>query len=414
MTERVCFISYHELGLKGKNRGTFERRFQNNLDEALDSYVRRVAAPGTNLQEARDALMGHVRHITGRFTVDVRDATHWEGVAKALADVPGTNSVTLAYRGGRDLAEIEALSLRCLEEALPAESFRVRAKRSNTDFEMTSMDLARHLGEVLINVHPIPVKMKGAQVEVQVTIVGGVSYISTRRIKGVGGLPTGSSGCVVSLLSAGIDSPVATWRVLRRGSVGIGLHFSGRPATSDSSERLVAEIGQILARTGGLAKIVIVPFGDIQRDIASRVYAPLRILCYRRMMLVVACELARREGALALVTGESLGQVASQTLENIAVVSTVADRPILRPLIGSDKQEIIADARRIGTYELSIQDASDCCTLFMPPQPETHATFEAMEEAWALLDVEASVAACLDSATHIDFPCRTYQRLVRS
>jgi len=253
--------------------------------------------------------------------------------------------------------------------------------------------------------------MKGAQLEIQVTIVGGSSYVSARRIKGVGGLPVGSSGRVVSLLSSGIDSPVATWRVLRRGAVGIGLHFSGRPATSDSSERLVAEIGQILSETGGLAKIVIVPFGDIQREIASRVYAPLRILCYRRMMLVVACELARREGALALVTGESLGQVASQTLENIAVVSAVADRPILRPLIGSDKQEIITDARRIGTYDLSIQDASDCCTLFMPPQPETHATFEAMEEAWGLLDVEGSVAACLESMVQIEFPCCNYSRV---
>ncbi|MCL2881344.1 MAG: tRNA 4-thiouridine(8) synthase ThiI [Coriobacteriia bacterium] len=404
MTERVCFISYHELGLKGKNRSTFERRFQNNLDEALDLYVRREV-PG----HKRSLVVGKVQRITGRFTVDIYDPAHWEGIGRALAAIPGTSSVTLAYRGGRDLEEIEALSLRCYKETLPVASFRVRAKRSNTDFPMTSMDLARHLGDILIAAHPTPVKMKNAELVIQVTIVGGSSYVSARKIIGIGGLPTGSSGRVISLLSSGIDSPVATWRVLRRGAVGIGLHFSGRPATSDSSERLVTDIGDILARTAGLAKIEIVPFGDIQRDIASKVYAPLRILCYRRMMLAVACELARREEALALVTGESLGQVASQTLENIAVVSTIADRPILRPLIGNDKQEIIADARRIGTYDLSIQDASDCCTLFLPPQPETHATFEAMEEAWVLLDVESSVEACLASMTSVDFPCRNYR-----
>ncbi|MCL2655572.1 MAG: tRNA 4-thiouridine(8) synthase ThiI, partial [Coriobacteriia bacterium] len=374
----------------------------------------RGGSGGSGADLRRGALVGRVQRITGRFTVDVRDAARWEEVARALAAVPGTSSVTMAYRGGRDLGEIEALALRCFTEALPAASFRVRAKRSNTDFPMTSMDLARHLGDVLIAAHPVPVAMKGAELEIQVTIVGGASYVSARRIPGVGGLPVGSSGRVVSLLSSGIDSPVATWRVLRRGAVGIGLHFSGRPATSDASERLVAEIGEVLARTGGLAKIMIVPFGDIQREIAARVYAPLRILSYRRMMLAVACELARREQALALVTGESLGQVASQTLENIAVVSTAADRPILRPLIGSDKQEIIADARRIGTYDLSIQDASDCCTLFMPPQPETHASFEAMEQAWSLLDVEASVAACLESMTAIEYPCRNYTRCATS
>ena len=397
MPERVCFISYHELGLKGKNRATFERRFQMNLDEALDSFG-----------EARAAIVGPVQRITGRYIARVRDAQRFEEIASILAKVPGCTSVTLAYECGRDLDEIEALALRVFEEALPAGSFRVRAKRSNTDFKMSSMELAAHLGALLSAAHPVPVKMKDADLEIQVTIVGGQSYVSARRIEGIGGLPTGSSGRIVSLLSSGIDSPVATWRLLRRGAVVIGLHFSGRPATSDASQRLVAQIGEVLSATGGLARIAVVPFGDIQREIAGLVYAPLRILCYRRMMLAVACELARREGALALATGESLGQVASQTLENIAVVSAVADRPILRPLIGNDKQEIITEARRIGTYEISIQDASDCCTLFMPAQPETHASFEAMDEAWSRLDVSGSVASCLDSATFLDYPCRHY------
>ena len=199
MADRVCFISFHELGLKGKNRPTFERRFQMNLEEALDRYLSSLPQP-----VKRQTIVGHVRRITGRFTVEVFDAEHWESIAAALAKVPGTSSVTLAWRGGRDLGEIETLSLRCFKEALPTGSFRVRAKRSNTDFAMSSMDLAHHLGEVLIDVCPVPVKMKGAELEIQVTIVGGDSYISSRRIEGVGGLPTGSSGRVVSLLSSGI------------------------------------------------------------------------------------------------------------------------------------------------------------------------------------------------------------------
>ncbi len=183
---------------------------------------------------------------------------------------------------------------------------------------------------------------------------------------GVGGLPVGSSGKVVCLLSSGIDSPVATWKLARRGAVCIGVHFSGRPQTSDASEYLVDDIARVLERTGCIARVYTVPFGDYQREIALTVPPELRVIMYRRLMFKVAEALAARERAGALVTGESLGQVASQTLDNIRATDDAVDLPVFRPLIGTDKLEIIREAERLGSYEISSQDAPDCCTLFMP------------------------------------------------
>jgi len=194
--------------------------------------------------------------------------------------------------------------------------------------------------------------------------------------------------------------------MIKRGSVVLGLHFSGRPQTNDSSERLVLEIGEVLARTGGLARIYVVPFGDIQRELASIVEPSLRVIMYRRLMLLIAERLAHTQRAKALITGESLGQVASQTLDNIVATNEVATMPILRPLIGSDKDEIVHEARQIGTFDLSIQDAEDCCTLFMPRSPETHANLKQVAASWDLLDVEDLIQRALDSIEVHEFSTR--------
>jgi thiamine biosynthesis protein ThiI len=225
----------------------------------------------------------------------------------------------------------------------------------------------------------------------------------------VGGLPVGSAGTVVSLLSSGIDSPVATWRMIRRGAVAVGVHFSGRPQVGDASERLVAELGRVLATTGGLGRIYIVPFGDLQKEISLLSPPDLRVLLYRRLMIRVSEVIARVERGRALVTGESLGQVASQTLENIAAVDEAATMPVLRPLIGSDKLEIMAEARRIKTYELSIQDADDCCTLFMPRNPETHARLKAVLDAWDGLPVDRMVADAIAALEWVDYRSPAYR-----
>jgi thiamine biosynthesis protein ThiI len=200
---------------------------------------------------------------------------------------------------------------------------------------------------------------------------------------------------------------------MRRGAVALGVHFSGRPHTSDLSDRLVTEIGAKLEVTGGLARVYFVAFGDLQREISLAVPPDLRVLIYRRLMIRVAEAVARVERAKALVTGESLGQVASQTLENIVAVDEAATMPVLRPLVGNDKLEIMAEARQLGTYELSTQQHDDCCTLFMPRNPETHAKLPAVLDAWSLLDADRMVDDALASLTWVDFRCPSYRAPAR-
>jgi thiamine biosynthesis protein ThiI len=213
----------------------------------------------------------------------------------------------------------------------------------------------------------------------------------------------------VALLSAGIDSPVAAWRMMRRGAVVVGMHFSGRPQTAGLSERLVGEIGHVLEATGGLGRIYVVPFGDLQKEISLEAPPDLRVLLYRRLMMRIAEKIAGAERAMALVTGESLGQVASQTLDNIAAVDEAATLPVLRPLIGSDKLEIIDQARTIGTYDLSIREHDDCCTLFMPRTPERHATVEQVVAGEAALDLARMTADAFGGLSWMDFACPSYR-----
>jgi len=397
----VCFISFHEIALKGRNRSVFERRLKENIDACFS---------------ATDYDVSKVQRIAGSLTVTIRNPDIAEDCARLLANIPGVASVAVAYKVSRDWDTICDVALRALQEsAAPFVSenqpytFKVESRRSATDFPKSSMDISRDVGAHLLGAsidNGASVRMKNPDVLVSIKIVGGATYISTRKIKGIGGLPSGSSGRTVSLLSSGIDSPVASFRMIKRGSVVLGLHFSGRPQTNDSSERLVLEIGEVLARTGGLARIYVVPFGDIQRELASIVEPSLRVIMYRRLMLLIAERLAHTQRAKALITGESLGQVASQTLDNIVATNEVATMPILRPLIGSDKDEIVHEARQIGTFDLSIQDAEDCCTLFMPRSPETHANLKQVAASWDLLDVEDLIQRALDSIEVHEFSTR--------
>lgn len=392
MFDRICLISFHEIGLKGRNRGSFERRLQSNLDTAL------VGLP-----------VGKVERVAGRLVVRVKTPERAFDVARRIAQIPGVNGVAVGFRCSRDMADLEEASLDALRESGPFTTFAVRSRRSNTDFPIGSQDLSRMIGSYLVKQTGAGVDLTNPDATVSVHIVQGEAFVYSAKVKGVGGLPVGTANTVISLLSSGIDSPVATWRMMRRGAVAVGVHFSGRPQVDASSERLVAEIGSVLERTGGLGRIYVVPFGDLQKEISLLCPPDLRVLLYRRLMIKVAEEIARVERGKALVTGESLGQVASQTLENIAAVDEAATLPVLRPLIGSDKLEIMDEARRIDTYELSTQDASDCCTLFMPRNPETHAKLPEVLEAWGLLDVDRMVADAIAGLEWLDFRCPAYR-----
>ena len=244
----------------------------------------------------------------------------------------------------------------------PISSFKVDSRRSNTNIALNSLDLNREVGSYLCERFPDKVvRMKGQDRTVHVYVIQGSVYVYVKTDEGVGGLPVGSAGKVISLLSSGIDSPVASWRMLRRGAIVVGLHFSGRPQTSDTSEWLVQDIIEKLSPAGGFGRLYVVPFGDIQRRIARAVPDDLRIIMYRRMMFSFACRLSAIEHAKALVTGESLGQVASQTLENIMAVDEMSTIPVFRPLIGSDKREIMAEAERLGTTRRRPTAARSSC-----------------------------------------------------
>ncbi len=392
MFERAVLVHYHEIALKGRNRGRFERQLQENLAAAVGT----LSAVG-------------VERVASRLVIPVDPSLAAE-MLESVAAVPGVSSASLAFVTSRDEAEMEQAAVLAVREADPkARTFAIAARRSATDHAERSLAMNRRLGAAVQAETGLAVNLDDPDVLCRVEVVQGEVYTYAKRVAGPGGLPVGTSGKVIALLSAGIDSPVATWRIIRRGAVAVGVHFSGRPQTDDLSERVTEEIAGVLARTGGLARLYVVPFGDLQREISLLAPPDLRILLYRRLMIRVAEAIAAEERAGALVTGESLGQVASQTLENIAAVDAAATLPVLRPLAGHDKQEIIAEARRIGTFELSTQQHTDCCTLFMPRTPETHARVSQVEKGEADLDLPRMVADALASLAWVDYPCVAYR-----
>lgn len=393
MASRVCLVHYHEIGLKGNNRARFERILMDNIKAALAAFS-----------------VATITRISGHILVTFSVSGEAERAFPLIAKVPGVARVSLAFHTNREPGEYCAAAIKALEEFGEFNSFKVVARRSNTDYELTSMDLNKQVGEVLCNAFPDKkVLMKGCDAQVHVLVVQGSVYVYARSERGVGGLPQGSAGKVVTLLSSGIDSPVATWLLARRGAVPVPVHFSGRPQTADTSEYLCQDIIQALAPCVQVGRLYVIPFGDCQREISIACPSDLRVIMYRRVMYAVAERIAQLEGAKALVTGESLGQVASQTLENIMSVNEVVDIPVFRPLIGSDKQEIIARAEQIGTYDISTQTAPDCCTLFMPRRPETHAKLDEVHAAWEMFDHEAMIQQLVDAAEYIDFSAPTYK-----
>lgn len=394
MTERLCLVHYHEIGLKGKNRSTFENQLVTNLHRALKAFP-----------------ILSVSRISGHIAVETEDRRASEELAAAIRRVPGVARVSLAYKCGLDEGEYCAAAVRALSEAGEFETFKVHARRSSTTYERHSLEMNRLVGAVLCESFPEKkVDVHHPNVTVVVHVVQGSTFVYAASAPGVGGLPVGTAGKVVTLLSSGFDSPVATWMVGRRGATCVPVHFSGRPMTSDTSEWLCQDLVDALAPSGVVGRLYVVPFGERQREISLAVPQGLRIITYRRVMLQVAERIARLEGAKALVTGESLGQVASQTLDNIAAVNEAVTMPVLRPLIGSDKQEIIARAHEIGTYDICCETAPDCCTLFMPRRPETHARLADVLEAWESFDHEAMVDELVDRVEWRDFSqCPSYR-----
>ena len=354
MSKHVILVRYGEISLKGLNRNYFIDLLVKNIRHTL-SYLDSVV----------------VKKVQGRIIIHV-DENQFEDALSSVQNVFGIVSVSPAVVVESKLEEIEKA---VLEEAKlrTFKTFRVTAKRSDKRFPMKSPEIGRHMGAIILKALDgtgISVDMKNPDMNLWVE-VREETYIYSQFIKCGGGLPVGCSGKSVLLLSGGIDSPVAGYMMAKRGIQPICVYFHRFPFTSDRAKEKVIDLGRIVSKYTGRMDLYVVPFTEIQTKIVEICPERQTTIIIRRYMMRIAQEIAKRNGAKSLITGESLGQVASQTQEGLAATNAVVDLPVLRPLIGMDKQEIVEIAQRIGTFETSILPYEDCCTIFVPKHPET-------------------------------------------
>ncbi|MFD1427709.1 thiamine biosynthesis protein ThiI [Kroppenstedtia sanguinis] len=371
----LILIRYGELALKGKNRNQFENRLLQNIREKLSSF--------SGVQ---------VKKTFGRMFVEL-NGQPMDPVVEELREVFGVVGISPATRVESDLDQIQAAALELVQGLDPRpRTFKVIAKRAWKEFSHTSQEINHLLGShILKNTEGIQVDVHQPELSLRVEVRREGTYLYGRDLSGPGGLPVGSSGRVMLMLSGGIDSPVAAYYVLKRGAALEAVHFHSYPFTSERARKKVEDLAQILTRYAGKIHLHVVPFTEIQTQIREKCPSAYMITIMRRFMVRISEELARSNQALALVTGESLGQVASQTLESMNVINDVTRMPILRPLVGMDKQEIMQVSRKIGTYETSILPYEDCCTVFQPKYPVTRPGVERSRALEASLDVERLV-----------------------
>lgn len=383
---------YSEIGLKGKNRKFFEEKLIENIKKALSpSFYKKV------------------RRISGRVIIEVTEQgiKKQKEIKEKLKNVFGLAYFAFAQNCSQDIKAICKKAKELLENK-KFKTFKISAKRSKKDYPLTSQEINERVGEyILKKFHaevPLPAGSRREKIKVNLTkpditlfieIVERYAFLYSEKIKGPCGLPVGVSGKAISLISGGIDSPVASFFAMKRGLELAFLHFFSYPFTQKSSLEKVRKLVRVLNKFQGGSRLYFVPFADIQKEILLKTKAKLRVILYRRFMFRIAEEIARKESAKALITGESVGQVASQTLENIGVIEGVAKLPVLRPLIGMDKQDIIKKAREIDTFDISILPAEDCCSRFLPKHPETKAKLKEIKKEEEKLDVETLVKETL-------------------
>lgn len=380
--EKVIIVRYCEIHLKGKNRGYFEKIFMMNLEKALVGFRHEIRKP------------------SGRYIVENFDQTRTEEILEKLSRVFGTHTLSSAYKVP---AELEMIYDTVKKIAPESGSFKVITNRANKSFPLNSMQLNAEIGGRLLQDFPnLTVDVHAPQHEICIDIrENGDALIFSGHIKGAGGMPVGTSGKGVLLLSGGIDSPVAGYMIAKRGMVLEALHFHSYPYTNMQAREKVEELARILSGYTGGMTLHVVSVTHIQEAIHKHCPAEMMITLLRRFMMRIAERLAEQVGGQCIITGESLGQVASQTIEGMTSSGSVVENlPILRPLVGFDKTEIIERAREIGTFETSIQPYEDCCTVFLPKHPLIRPKTEDVLRAEQKLDVEALLEeAMLSSET---------------
>ncbi|MCD6149174.1 tRNA 4-thiouridine(8) synthase ThiI [bacterium] len=377
---------YAEIGIKGGNRNYFERILAKNIKEKLD-------------KELPDSFE-HIKRISGRILVKLSSSekqikNSLNTYYLILTTTFGIANFSFAIESKQD---IKILKKDCwdLIRNKKFKTFRITAQRSQKDFPMTSEEINKEVGAYVVEKSKKKVNLTKPDVNCFIEIVDRRAFIYLEKIKGPGGMPVGSNGKALILLSGGIDSPVAAYYALKRGVKADFIHFHSMPYTTPASVEKVKNLAKILGKFQIQSKIFLVPFADIQKEIVLKTPEKLRIIIYRRLMLRIAEKLAQDNKYLALYTGESVGQVASQTLENINATEDAINLPILRPLIGFDKEDIIKKAKQIGTYEISILPHEDCCARFVPKHPEIKADLKEVQIAEKKLDIEKMIEKAVE------------------
>ena len=377
--EKVVIVRYCEIHLKGKNRGYFERVFMNNMEKSLSG------------------IRHEIRRPSGRYLVEKFEESYTDEIVDRLRRVFGTHTLSVGYKVP---AEMKAIWEAVLKVAPQSGTFKVQSNRADKHFPMHSMQLNAEIGGRLLSERPsLSVDVHSPENTVNIDIrEDGEALVFCDMIKGAGGMPVGTSGKGLLLLSGGIDSPVAGHMIAKRGMKLVGLHFHSYPYTNMQAREKVEDLARILARYTGGMDLYVVQVAHIQEAIHKFCPEEMMVTLLRRFMMRIAERTAESCGAQCIITGESLGQVASQTIEGMTSSNAVVRRlPVLRPLVGFDKTEIIARAREIGTYETSILPYEDCCTVFLPKHPLIRPDLAKVERAEAMLDIDALLTEAIAS-----------------
>ena len=371
--KEVILVKNGELALKGLNRSTFEDILVKNIKRRLNYAV------------------GKFTFTKSQSTIIIEpneEDLDFEKAVEVIGKVFGIAGYSRAALAEKDLDNIKEVALQYLGDDLRSvKTFKVNAKRSDKKFPLTSPELCREVGAHLLrNIPSLKVDVHNPDIIVTVEVRDKHVFIHGNQIKGAGGMPVGSAGRVALLVSGGIDSPVAGWMMAKRGLQLSAIHFAAPPYTSKRAEMKVRDLVSIVAKYSGRVNFAVVNFTEIQETIREKCPEELFTIIMRRLMMKIAVRLAERDGCGALVTGESLGQVASQTMEAMASTQAVTKLPVLQPLIGMDKDEIITISRKIGAFETSVLPYEDCCTVFTPKHPRTRPTLELIEKAEGAVD----------------------------
>ena len=376
MIEHVIIVHFHELSLKGKNRSWFEKTLLKNIKRHL------IGLPYSN-----------INRLSGRIIIGDIDFELWNQYSRVLSDLIGIRNFILASKVELDIDQIKVEALKASKSEESKKSFRVSARRQNKFFKFNSHEINQVVGEYVVNNTDLSVNLNNPDIDILIEIVNETVFIGTKKVEAYGGLPVGTGEKGLSLISSGIDSPVASFNLIKRGVSIDYIHFHSSPATSRQSIYNVESILKELCRFQMDSKLFLFPLLDIQNIIMDKIDSKYWVILFRRVMIKIANLLAIENGYKVLISGENVGQVASQTLSNIVAVDDASTIPIIRPLAGHNKEEIVLQAEKIGTYEISIEPYQDCCSYFVPPNPETKSKLDRIQRLEASLDLNELISS---------------------